>query len=217
MAGEGITQAANWIFSEYQSVVSLLPQWSQSLISLFALSLLVSIYVVIVWHGYRFLSKKDPLGLNLNQYNNYQHAFFTKLVKGGFYFIEYIIISPFIIFVGFSVFTIMFALLSQNLAAKQILLVSATIIAVVRITAYYKEDLSKDVAKLIPFTLLAVALSNFLNLQKIFTGFAEIPLLIGDIGIYLLFIIGLEMVLRFFDFIFSLFDLEEIEVQETNP
>ena len=214
MTGEVITQAANWIFSEYQSVVSLLPQWSQSLISLFALSMLVSLYVVIVWHGYRFLSKKDPLGLNLNKYNTYQRPFFTKLVKGSLYFVEYIIISPFMIFVGFSVFTIMLALLSQNLVAKQILLISATIIAVIRITAYYKEDLSKDIAKLIPFTLLAVALSNFLNLKKIFTSFAEIPTLIGDIGIYLLFIIGLEIILRFFDFIFSLFNLEEVEVEK---
>jgi hypothetical protein len=39
--------------------------------------------------------------------------------------------------------------------------------------------------------------------------FSEIPSLFGEIGIYLFFIILLEVVLRGFDLFFSLFQLEE--------
>lgn len=209
MIGEGIAQAGSWILNEYQSIVTLLPGWAQSLIGLFALAVLITLYLIIVWHGSKILAKKDPLKLDLNQYNTAKHPVLTKVIEIGFYFAEFLVIAPIVIFIGFSVFTVMLALLSEGLAVKQILFISAIIIAVIRITAYYKESLSEDVAKLIPFTLLAVALSNFLDVQKVLTSLSEIPTLMGDVGIYLLFVIGLEIILQIFDFIFSQFNLEE--------
>ena len=202
----------------YQSVISLLPTWAQGLIGLFVLVVLIVIYSVIIWHGYRFISKKDPLNLNLNQYNNSSQPFFAKVLKSLLYFVEYLVISPLMIFLSFSIFTILLTFLTTSLSAGGVLLVSAAIIGAVRLTAYYKEDLSKEVAKFIPFTLLAVSVLNpkFFELERIFGIFAEIPVLINQAGIYLVFIILLEVLLRLFDFTFSLFGLEEENVEETD-
>ena len=91
------------------------------------------------------------------------------------------------------------------------LIISATVIAAIRMTCYYHEDLARDIAKLIPFTLLATSLLNpqFFSVTRVFGLFSEMPTLFEEVGIYLFFIILLEVILRAFDFIFSLFQLEE--------
>lgn len=87
----------------------------------------------------------------------------------------------------------------------------------IRILSYYKENLSQEIAKLLPFNLLAVAILNpntfsqTQYLEKIIENISSIPSAFGEISYYLFFIIIIELVLRFFDFIFSLFGLEEIE------
>ena len=83
-------------------------------------------------------------------------------------------------------------------------------------TAYYKKDLSKEIAKLLPFTLLAFFILDIVSFkfERVITHITQIPSFISSILIYLGFIILLEIVLRFFVFIFSLFGLEEARVKE---
>ena len=201
----------------YQSVMDMLPTWSQSLVGLFILVVLIVVYAIIIWHGYRYIAKKDPLGLNLSKYNTSQDSFFAKFVAGTLYFLEYILIAPIIIFISFGIFTILLTFLTENLNAGQILIIAAAIIGAIRLTSYYKEDLAKEIAKFIPFTLLAVSLLNpsFFDITRIFATFSQIPALVGKAGIYLVFIILLEIVLRLFDFIFSLFGIEETDETAT--
>ena len=103
---------------------------------------------------------------------------------------------------------------------QSLLIISVGIIWAIRMTSYipgYGEDLAKELAKLLPFTLLAISILNpkFFVSERIFSHFSELPEFFGEIIIYSLFIIILEMILRFFDFIFSLFELEEVpETQE---
>jgi hypothetical protein len=210
---EVITELSNFILEIHSSTIGMLPSWVQGLINLFVLVLLVVIYSIIVWHGYRLISKKDPLGLNLTQYNKAENSFYLKLITSGLYLLEYIIIIPFIIFGAFSVFTIMLIFLNEGLTVAGIILISAVMIAAIRATAYYKEDLAKDLAKMFPLMILAISILNprFFQIERIFLTFQEIPLLINNIGIYLIFIIGFEIILRFFDFIFSLFGMEEVD------
>ena len=216
MAEEVTTGLGAVISESYNSFLSLLPSWAQNFIGLFLLVFLVFIYAVFVWKFYRFISKKNIIELNLNQYNRTEHPVFAKLIAGGFYFLEYIIILPFIIFFWFATFTLFLIFLTENLEINTLLIISVIIIAAVRMTSYYNEDLSKDVAKLLPFTLLAVSIinPNFFNIERIFSHFNEIPNFFGNIMYYLSFIIILEIILRFFDFLFSLFGLEEEEEDE---
>ena len=86
-------------------------------------------------------------------------------------------------------------------------------------TAYYKEDLARELAKLIPLTLLTVTISQGLfNFNKIIEQIQLIPTFFSDIWSYLIFIILIEFILRILDIIFVAFDLyneEEVKTEDT--
>jgi len=195
----------------YTAFISTLPNWAQNFISLFLLVLLVVIYAILIWKFYRWIATKNIIELNLNKYNKSEHPFLAKVLAGFFYFLEYIIIIPFLIFIWFGVFTFFLIVLTDKLEVSALLIVSATIIAAIRMTSYYKEELAKDLAKLLPFTLLAVSIinPNFFNIDRIISQISQLPSFFSQILIYLLFIVILEIILRFFEFIFSLFSLHE--------
>jgi hypothetical protein len=201
------------IIGAYDTFIFSLPPWAQTFVNLFLLTILIFLYAIFIWKFYRLIATKNIFGLNLNKYNNTNNPLLTKLLAGGFYFLEYIIILPFMIFFWFAIFTFFLILLTESLEIGAILTVAAIIVAVVRLCCYYKEDLAKDLAKLLPFTLLAIALLNqsFFNFERIVSNITELPSFFNKILIYLVFIIIIEVILRFFDFIFSLFGLKDVE------
>ncbi len=200
----------------YNSFTQALPSWAQTFITLFLLVLLVFIYSWFIWKFYRFIATKNIFGLNLNKYNKSKHPLLEKFMAGFLYLLEYIVILPFIIFFWFGIFTIFLIFLTEGIALSNILIISAIIVAAIRMAAYYNEDLSKDVAKLLPFTLLAISIlnPNFFDISRILAHITQVPAFVGKIAIYLLFIVLLEIILRFFDFIFSLFGLEDIKIKK---
>ncbi|MCK5624235.1 hypothetical protein KAI04_00145 [Candidatus Pacearchaeota archaeon] len=203
------------ITEAYNLFIASLPQWAQSFISFFLLAILILIYAIFIWKFYRWISTKNLLELNLNKYNKSQHPATSKMLAGIFYLLEYIIILPFLIFFWFLIFTIFLLVLTEGLPVGTLLIISATIIAAIRMTAYYNEDLSKDLAKLVPFTLLGVSIINpdFFNIGRIISQVSEIPQFITHIAFYLIFIVGLEIVLRIFEFAFSIFNLSDEEIK----
>lgn len=203
------------LFEFYKEFIASLPPLAGNFFNFFILVLVIVIYSMFIWKFYKFIAKKNILGLDLNKYNKSSNPFFAKVFAGTFYFVEYIIILPFLIFFWFAIFTFFFIFLSE-LEIQTILIASATIVAAIRMTSYYKEDLSRDIAKLLPFMLLATSIltPGFFNIERIFTHFDRLPNFFGNIAYYLIFIIFLEIILRFFDFIFSLFGLEESEEAE---
>lgn len=209
-----INDTINGIINGYNSLLATLPPFVQNFLNLFLLVLIVTIYAIFIWKFYKFISKKNILELNLNKYNKYQHPFLTKLVAGLLYLIEYVLILPFLVFIWFSIFTIFLIVLSETPDTSQILIIAAVVIASIRMTSYYKEEVAAEVAKFLPITLLAISILNpsFFTgefLQRTLGHFAQIPGLLGQIANYLVFIIILEIILRFFEFIFSLFGIEE--------
>lgn len=206
MVEEVIANVSGGLAGAYSAFAASLPGWAERFISLFILILVIFVYALIVWAGYRFLSKKDPLGLDLSRYNRSNHPVAMKLIAGLIYFLEYIVIAPIMIFVSFSIFTILVTFLTQTLSIEGILLVSAGIIGAIRMAAYYSEDLSREIAKFLPLTLLGIAVLNpgFFDVTRVLGEFARLPELFGDIGIYLVFILLLEFIMRLFDLFFSL-------------
>ncbi|MGD9276695.1 MAG: hypothetical protein PVJ67_05975 [Candidatus Pacearchaeota archaeon] len=201
----------------YISFIDFLPPFFAKFFNFLFLVLLVVAYCIIIWKLYRFISKKNIIELNLNKYNTVEHPAITKILAAVFYFIEYMILMPFWVFVWFSIFTIFLVFLTENLAINTLLLISATIVAAIRMTAYYREGLSKDISKLLPFTLLSISIlnPNFFNVERIISHLSSIPGLFSNISLYLVFIIILEIILRTFEFTFSLFNIDgEQEKQE---
>jgi len=211
-----ITEVSAMLITYYQAFLNALPAWGQSFINLFLLVLIIFGYSVFIWHFYRYISKKNLLELNLNKYNKSEHPVFAKLMAGVFYFLEYIIILPFLIFFWYFIFTFFLLFLTQELEIGAILIISAAIIASVRMAAYYKEDVAKEIAKMLPFMLLGISLltPGFFSFERILSHLDLLGDFFQNIFYYLAFIVILEIILRFFDFIFSLFGMHDDKEQE---
>ena len=200
-----VGEFGNGVLETYQSFLSSLPPWGQNFVNLFLLTVAIVIYSVIIWKFYRFIAKKNLLSLNLGRYNQSKHRLFMKFFALILYVIEYLVILPFLIFLWFGVFTILLILLTENLSVQTLLLISTIIISAIRITSYYKEDLSKDIAKMLPFTLLGVFITNFtsgFSFERILSQLSQIPNFFSHIFSYLAFIFLVEFVLRIIEILF---------------
>lgn len=211
------------IVGSYSSFLNGLPSWGQTFFNLFLVLVVILFYLLFVRGFYRSVSKKDILGLNLNQYNKYETPFPSLVLKSFFYFIEYIVIIPFVVFFWFAILAF-FLLILTDLSVSSILLVAAVVVLAARVTSYFKRGLSENIAKLLPFNMLAFALltPNFFKFETVLNHFSVLPSLVGQIVIYIVFIIAIEIIMRFFDFIISLFDISfeekaEKEQEENTP
>ncbi len=161
-------------------------------------TLLILIYCILVWKFYGFLASRDIMQLNLNQYNYSEHPALEKVAAVILYIIEYLVILPFLIVFWFSIFSILLLVLSKSQNTLQILLISAAIIASIRITSYINEDLSKDIAKILPFTVLAqlILIYDLIDFNTILSKIIEIPNLFSNIIIFIIFIFVVEFIFR---------------------
>lgn len=174
-------------------------------------SFLIIVYGVFIFYFYRFLAKKNIIELNLNKYNKSSHEGLIKMFSIIFYILEYIIILPIITFFWFMVLSILIMVLSEGIGLDMVLLISAALIASVRVSSYINENLSQDMAKTLPFTLLGVALTKprFFNLESQFLRIQEIPELLGSVFYFILVIIALEFIMRIYD-LFSSFNYKSV-------
>jgi len=171
----------------------------------------IVIYSVFVYFFYTFLAKKNIIELDLGKYNTSSHPTAAKFFAIILYVLEYLILLPIVSFFWFTVLAIIIITLSSGLEIDTILLIAACLVAAVRATSFVNESLSRDIAKLIPFTLLAIAITNpvFFNFSSLVERFLEIPELLSNIPYYLFFIIAIELIMRIIDFTNGLFSDDE--------
>ncbi|MBN2567770.1 hypothetical protein JXB02_06840 [Candidatus Woesearchaeota archaeon] len=162
----------------------------------------IVVYALFVFHFYRFLARKDIFRLNLSQYSEGFLGFLGVVGKFILHFIEYILIFPLFVFFWFVVVAGILVFLAKNPIADT-LLISMALVASVRITAYYSEDLSRDLAKMFPFALLGVFLvdMSFFSFDQSIALLQQVPQLSMTLLYYFLFIIGLEFVLRLLSYV----------------
>lgn len=186
------------LVTPYSSFINSLPQSYQLIFSIFIYVILISLYSIFVFEFYRFLARKNIIRLNLSKYNTSQHPFYQKFLAALFFLLEYIIILPILVFFWFVVLAFMLLLLSENQPVSQVLLVSAAVVGAVRVTSYFKEDLSRDVAKLFPLTVLSIFLlsPDFLRFSSVIQRLAEVPLFLTHTLFYLIFVISFEIFIR---------------------
>ncbi len=207
----------NTIISPYNSFINSFPESYRLIFNIFIYVILISVYSIFVFEFYRFLARKNILKLNLSKYSTSTNQGLKKFVASLLYLVEYIIILPIFVFFWYVVLAFLLLLLSQNQPLQQILLVSAAIVGAIRITSYFNEDLSKDLAKMFPFTALAIFLlsPNILNFGSIVEKLIEIPSFINHILFYLIFVIVFEIIIRFvYTLIFLFKGPEEQAVEE---
>jgi hypothetical protein len=158
-------------------------------------------YSLFVFYSYRLFSKKNLFDFNFNEYLHSDNPTISSLFGFFLYIVEYVFILPFFIILWFGFYSIFLLVLARNLEIQTILLISSALISAIRISSFASESLSRDLAKMLPFTLLALALvgERFFSLELLLERFSAIPSLISSLPIFLLFIFGVEIVLRFFD------------------
>lgn len=205
------------VLESYSSFLNSLSPHYQIILSIFIYIILISLYSIFVFEFYRFLARKNIIKLNLSQYNHSNHPFFKKFFASIFFLIEYMIVLPVLVFFWFAILSFILLLLSKDQPLSQILLISAAIVGSIRVTSYFNEDLSKDLAKMFPFTILAVFLlsPDFFDFISILGKLNEIPSFLYHIFWYLVFIACFEILIRLlFTLGFLIKRPEEQELEE---
>jgi len=176
------------------------PIIGESYLQLFTFTIGLSIYAIFVWYFYKSLSKRDLFSINLEKYNlpYIKHKTLGKVGCVLAYILKYGIIFPVYVFIWFLVLSLFLLVLSEEITVGNILLTSIVVVSTVRVISYFKEDMSSDLAKLMPLALLAIALSNpnFFSSETALARLSEIPFLWSQIARFLIFSIVLEWILR---------------------
>ncbi len=175
-----------------------LPSLHQTLPQLIVLTISIVLYGIIIYKFYRFLAKRDVFALNVKKYYEAHRGLARTFFSTIFGVFKYCVIFPLVVFCWFAGFAFLLALLAKNLPLDQLLLVCISFVTAIRIISYYSEDLARDLAKLVPLALLAVALiePNFFSLNILWERINSINQFATDILAYFLFIIMIEWLLR---------------------
>jgi len=151
----------------------------------------IAVYGIFIWAMYKSLSKRDIFKLEIDQKKRW------KSVAG--YIVKYLILFPIFVFIWFSFLTIILAFLSKSQSVEEILLISMSIIAAVRITSYYKEEIAIEIAKILPIAVLGIFIvdPHFITLGIVIERLSQLPGMVVLLFNYFLITIILEFLLRF--------------------
>ncbi|MFH1316177.1 MAG: hypothetical protein ABII01_01545 [Candidatus Woesearchaeota archaeon] len=165
----------------------------------------IVIYSIFIFKFYKFLAKRDIVELHLDEYSESFVGFVKKFFELIFYILEYLVLFPLFAFFWFLVMAGLFLFLSKNQDVGTILLMCMSLVTAVRITAYYNEDLSRDLAKMIPFALLGIFLVDvsFFSFSNSINTALQLPMFWKTALYYLGFFIALELVLRLVEMAYS--------------
>ncbi len=127
--------------------------------------LAISAYSIFVFIFYRNLAKRDLITLNLDKYSNNLTGKIKKYIKTITFVIQYILIIPILLTFWTLVLAIILTLLSSDADHSRNALIATSVVGSVRILSYWTEDLSRDVAKMLPFGVLGVFLVGDAQVQ----------------------------------------------------
>ena len=155
-------------------------------------------YGILVFKYYRFVASRDMFELDLSGYQGASLGWLRSFVQVTLYVVKYLILFPVFAFFWFAVLTLVLAFLSKGQSFAETLLVAVATVSAIRATAYYNEDLSRDLAKILPFAVMGIFLvdASFFSLSDSLNTLNEASDYNEHIIYYLLFLIALEFVLR---------------------
>ena len=104
---------------------------------LFSIIIIIAIYSIVIYKFYRYIARRDCFKTSKREH--------SKVV--GFF--KYLFLFPFIAFLFFMGFSLMLIFLTRDTQVVTVLYTSFILVVAIRITAYYTEELSRDVAKML--------------------------------------------------------------------
>ena len=176
-------------FSDLTSTFSLkniLSGDPSAFLPIFYLIISIAIYSIVIWHFYRFIARRDCIAI---------HSVTHPKVVG---FLKYFFVFPFIAFLFFLGFSLMMLFLTRDYEIMAVLSTSFAVIVAIRITAYYSRDLSKDVAKMLPFALLGLFLVSptYFSFEEIIGKIYSLPEFFNLCIQFIILITLIEWILR---------------------
>lgn len=162
-------------------------------------------YAVFVFKFYRFIARKDIFELHFEKFSESKYRLVRKCFHLIFYIIKYVFLFPLFTIFWFGILSMFLTFLSKSQQIDNILLTSMAVVAAIRITAYYHEALSQDLAKMLPFALLGVFLIDisYFDPSKTWVTLKQIPSFWKILIYYSIFVIVLEFLLRVAHSIFN--------------
>jgi len=126
----------------------------------------IAVYSGFVFMFYRILAKKDLLTLDLSKYADDFGGKVKKYLRSVLFVLQYIVVVPVLIAFWTLVLAVILTLLSDSSDDHaRNALIATSVVGAVRILAYWTEDLSRDVAKMLPFAVLGVYLVSSTSVQ----------------------------------------------------
>lgn len=160
--------------------------------------LAMAIYAIIIFRFYRFIAGRDIFSLDLSRNDSSRVPVLRDLSSLIGYFIKFILLFPAFAFLWFAALTVMLVFLSEDRQLSTILILALATVSAIRVCAYYDEDLSRDLAKILPFAVLAIILidTSSLDIQQSVDVLRQINEHWRTVFYYWVFLVALELVLR---------------------
>ena len=155
--------------------------------SLMYLVVSLALYSIMIWYFYRFIARRDCFKVD-----HCRHPLAVSCLS-------YFLLFPIVATLFFTGFALILVFLTRNFEIPQLLATSFVLVLAIRFTAYYSEDLSKDVAKMLPFAVLGLVVVNpsFFDLNDIVMTINSLPEFFNLAVQFILFIVLIEWILRF--------------------
>lgn len=165
----------------------------RSFYDLLAFSAGMVVYGLFVWHFYHVMARREMFKMGL------QKLFSSPLLSRRFcgWMVKNLFVFPLSVFLWFIVYSTFMFFLAQGLSSDLVFLIVGSLVVAVRISAYYKEDLARDLAKLLPLSMLAIFLTSptFFEIDEVLNRVYEMPAFVGKIAIFMVFIMLVEGIL----------------------
>ncbi len=158
----------------------------------------MAVYAFAVFKFYRFVASRDMFKLDLSKYEESRLRWVRAFLHAVTYTLKYILLFPIFAFLWFAVLTLILAFLSKEQSFSEILRMALITVTAIRVVAYYNEDLSRDVAKILPFAVLAIFVidASFFTISESLDVLKEANDHRETILYYLGFLIAAEFALR---------------------
>lgn len=158
----------------------------------------IALYAFLIFKFYKFIARRDIFPLDLERYNTSKRPALHKTLEVLIYILEHLIVFPAFTFFWFLFFALLLTCVSNKNTPEGILLISMAIVGAVRVIAYYKEELSQEVGKLMPLVLLSVFLMDmsYFSVDRVMSILSQFSQMYKTMIYYFVFIIVLELLLR---------------------
>lgn len=130
-------------------------------------ALVLAMYTMIVFYFCRFIARRDLFRFQHVALNNLvaHNTTLRVLLFSSIWIFRYCLVFPLLAYGWFFMLTVMLAILYNSKEPAHLIIISMSVITSVRITAYFEEDLARDIARILPFALLGLFVANLADID----------------------------------------------------